>query len=107
MKKLASFLLVLVLILTLAPATFADGEKVAVICDPVGTNMFLTQAVDMAKSLQETYGYTMSLMECSDTDEWQSNYRAAVAEGYDLIIGVGWQSGELANEVATVYPDAS
>ena len=107
MKKLASFLLVLVLILTLVPATLAEGEKVAVICDPVGTNMFLTQAVDMAKNLQETYGYTMSLMECSDTDEWQSNYRAAVAEGYDLIIGVGWQSGELANEVATEYPDAA
>ena len=106
MKKLASFLLVLVLILTLAPTTLADGEMVAVICDPVGTNMFLTQAVDMARELEATYGYKLSLMECSDTDEWQSNYRAAVAEGYDLIIGVGWQSGELANEMATEYPDA-
>ena len=107
MKKLASFLIVLALVLTLASSAMAEGEKVAVICDPVGTNMFLTQAVDMAKDLQETYGYTLSLMECSDTDEWQSNYRAAVAEGYDLIIGVGWQSGELANEMATEYPDAS
>ena len=107
MKKLASILIVLALVLTMASAAMAEGEKVAVICDPVGTNMFLTQAVDMAKDLQETYGYTLSLMECSDTDEWQSNYRAAVAEGYDLIIGVGWQSGELANEMATEYPDAS
>ena len=107
MKKLASFLIVLALVLSLASSAMAEGEKVAVICDPVGTNMFLTQAVDMAKELQETYGYTLSLMECSDTDEWQSNYRAAVAEGYDLIIGVGWQSGELANEMATEYPDAS
>ena len=106
MKKLASFLIVLALVLSLASSAMAEGEKVAVICDPVGTNMFLTQAVDMAKELQETYGYTLSLMECSDTDEWQSNYRAAVAEGYDLIIGVGWQSGELANEMATEYPDA-
>ena len=106
MKKLASFLIVLALVLSLASFAMAEGEKVAVICDPVGTNMFLTQAVDMAKELQETYGYTLSLMECSDTDEWQSNYRAAVAEGYDLIIGVGWQSGELANEMATEYPDA-
>ena len=107
MKKLASIILVLMMVLTLVPASFAEGEKVAVICDPVGNNLFLTQAVDMAKNLQETYGYTVSIMECSDTDEWQSNYRAAVAEGYDLIIGVGWQSGALANELATEYPDAA
>jgi len=106
MKKLASLILVLMMVLTLVPA-FAEGERVAVICDPVGNNLFLTQAVQMAEDLQATYGYTLSLMECSDTDEWQSNYRAAVAEGYDLIIGVGWQSGELANEVATEYPDAA
>ena len=107
MKKLATLILVLMMVLTLVPASFAEGERVAVICDPVGNNLFLTQAVDMAKNLQETYGYTVSIMECSDTDEWQSNYRAAVAEGYDLIIGVGWQSGELANELATEYPDAA
>lgn len=107
MKKLASFILVLVLILTLAPATFAEGEKIAVICDPVGTNLFLTQVVDKANELQPTYGYELSVMECSDTDEWQSNYRAAVAEGYDLIVGVGWQSAEYANELATEYPGAA
>ncbi len=108
MKKLASLILVLMMVLTLVPAaSFAEGERVAVICDPVGNNLFLTQAVQTAEDMQETYGYTVSIMECSDTDEWQSNYRAAVAEGYDLIIGVGWQSGELANEVATEYPDAA
>ncbi len=106
MKKLASIILVLMMVLTLVPA-FAEGERVAVICDPVGNNEFLTQAVAMAKDLQETYGYTVSIMECSDTDEWQSNYRAAVAEGYNLIIGVGWQSGSLASEVASEYPDAA
>ena len=58
MKKLASFILVLMLVLTLVPASFAEGERVAVICDPVGNNLFLTQAVDTAKSLSETYGYT-------------------------------------------------
>jgi len=107
MKKLASLILVLMMVLTLVPASIAEGERVAVICDPVGNNLFLTQAVQVAEDLQATYNYTVSIMECSDTDEWQSNYRAAVAEGYDLIIGVGWQSGELANEVATEYPDAA
>jgi len=105
MKKLASLILVLVLSLTVASAALAD--KVAVICDPIGTNLFLTQVEDKAKEMQETYGYELSVMECSDTDEWQSNYRAAVAEGYDLIVGVGWQSAEYANEMATDYPDAA
>ena len=105
MKKLASLILVLVLSLTVASAALAD--KVAVICDPIGTNLFLTQVRDKAVEMQETYGYELSVMECSDTDEWQSNYRAAVAEGYDLIVGVGWQSAEYANEMATDYPDAA
>ncbi|MDO4356959.1 MAG: BMP family ABC transporter substrate-binding protein [Clostridia bacterium] len=107
MKKLASFILVLALILTLAPASFAEGDRVAVICDPVGTNLFLTQVVEKAEELKATYGYELSVMECSDTDEWQANYRAAVAEGYNLIVGVGWQSAEYANELATEYPDAA
>ena len=107
MKKLAAFILVLTMVLTLVPTSFAEGEKVAVICDPVGVNLFLTQVVDKANELADTYGYTLSVMECSDTDEWQSNYRAAVAEGYDLILGFGWQSAEYASEMATEYPDAA
>ena len=106
MKKIASFLLVLVVVLTMATA-MAEGEKIALICDPVGNNLFLTQVVEKAEELKATYGYELSLMECSDTDEWQSNYRASVAEGYDLILGVGWQSAEYANELATEYPDAA
>lgn len=107
MKKLAVLILALIVVLSVMPAAFAEGEKIAVICDPVGTNLFLTQVVDKAEELQETYGYELSVMECSDTDEWQSNYRAAVAEGYNLILGVGWQSAEYANELATEYPDAA
>ena len=33
--------------------------------------------------------------------------RALVAEGYDLIIGGGWQAGDAINKVATEYPDAA
>lgn len=107
MKKLAVLILTLIVVLSATSAALAEGEKVAVICDPVGTNLFLTQVVDKAEELQETYGYELSVMECSDTDEWQSNYRAAVAEGYNLILGVGWQSAEYASELATEYPDAA
>ena len=106
MKKMASLILALIVVLTMIPTAFAEGEKIAVICDPVGTNLFLTQVVEKANELKETYGYELSIMECSDTDEWQGNYYAAVAEGYNLILGVGWQSAEYANALATEYPDA-
>ena len=63
MKKFASLILVLVLVLAVAPATLAEGESIAVICDPVGTNLFLTQVVEKVTELSETYGYTYSVME--------------------------------------------
>ena len=80
MKKLASIILVLMMVLTLVPA-FAEGEKVAVICDPVGNNLFLTQAVDVAKNLQETYGYTLDTFEDSPT-----MYQAVMNGSYDACI---------------------
>ena len=107
MKKLFSLVVLMALVLAAGTLAMAEGDRIAVICDPVGTNLFLTQVVDKAEELKDTYGYELSVMECSDTDEWQSNYRAAVAEGYDLIVGVGWQSAEYANELATEYPDAA
>lgn len=107
MKKLVSLILALALVLALVPAAMAEGESIAVICDPVGNNLFLTQVVEKVAELAPTYGYTYSIMECSDTDEWQANYRASVMEGYNLIVGVGWQSAEFANELATEFPDAA
>ena len=95
MKKIASLLIVFVLVLALVPA-MAEGERIAVICDPVGVNPFLTQVVDMANELQAAHGFELSVLECSDTDKWQASYDAAVAEEYDLILGVGWQSAEYA-----------
>ena len=96
MKKIAVLALVLLMALAMIPASLAEGERIAVICDPVGVNPFLTQVVEKAEELQATYGYDLRILECSDTDKWQSSYDAAVAEEYDLILGVGWQSAEYA-----------
>ena len=105
MKKLISLLLVLTLAFAAAGA-LADAAKVAVICDPVGVNPFLTQVVEKAQELQATYGYDLRILECSDTDKWQSSYDAAVAEEYDLILGVGWQSAEYAAAKAAEVDDS-
>ena len=85
----------------------AEPKNIAVICDTIGTNLFLTQVADEMAAKKAELGYNYSLMECADSDEWQANYEAAAHEGYDLIIGVGWQSAEYANELATDYPDAA
>ena len=80
-----------------APVEEAPAAKrVAVICDTIGTNLFLTQVADEMAARQAELGYEYSMMECADTDEWQANYEAAAHEGYDLIIGVGWQAAEFA-----------
>ena len=56
MKKLAGFILVLALVLAIVPASLAEGERIALICDPVGNNLFLTQVVEKAEELQAKYG---------------------------------------------------
>ncbi|MBR2699936.1 MAG: hypothetical protein IKE76_15215, partial [Clostridia bacterium] len=105
MKKIASLLIVFILILTMIPA-MAEGEKIAVICDPVGVNAFLTQVVEKVEELAGTYGYEYRILECPDTDKWQASYDAAVAEEYDLILGVGWQSAEYAAAKAAEVDDS-
>ena len=102
MKKFIVLVLALVFALSCIGAASADDAKrIAVICDTVGTNLFLTQVVEMVEARQADLGYEYSIMECADTDEWKNNYEAAAHEGYDLIVGVGWQSAEFAAENAT------
>ena len=102
MKKFVVLVLALVFALSCIGAVSADDAKrVAVICDTIGTNLFLTQVVDMVEQKAGELGYDYSIMECADTDEWKNNYEAATHEDYDLIVGVGWQSAEFAAENAT------
>lgn len=106
MKKIASLLIVLVLVLAVFGAHAEEAKKIAVICDPVGVNPFLTQVVEKVNELKETYGYELTILECSDTDKWQASYDTAVAEEYDLILGVGWQSASYAAAKAEECDDS-
>ncbi len=101
MKKILVLVLALVCALSCIGAVSADDAKnIAVITDTIGTNLFLTQVVDMVEQKAAEYGFNYSIMECADTDEWKNNYEAATHEGYDLIVGVGWQAAEFAAENA-------
>lgn len=128
MKKTLALILALVLSMSLltacgekapaAPAESGDketagealpgeGMKIALVCDKVGTNMFLVPMVDALNEAAEKYGFTPNVVECADTAAFEENIRALVAEEYDLIIGGGWAAGDPLDKVATEFPDAS
>lgn len=84
-----------------------DIKRIALITDPVGVNPFFTQIIEKLDALKEagTYPMDYQLMECSDMTAWAENVRAAVEEGYDMIMAVGWQGADPMNEVAGMFPD--
>jgi len=82
-------------------------KKVAVICDPVGVNPFLTQVVDKMAQIKASKKYPMdySVIECADDTAWSENIRASVEENYDLLLVVGWQGADPLDAVADQFPD--
>ncbi len=84
-----------------------DIKRIAVICDSIGVNPFLTQIVDKFAEIKESNKYPMEyqIIESRDSAAWSENIRAAVEEGYDLILAVGWQSADSMKEISTLFPD--
>lgn len=82
------------------------GMKIALVCDKVGTQVFLLQMVNGLKEAATKYGFEYTVAECADSAAYEDNMRALVAENYNLIIGGGWQAGDAINKVATEFPDA-
>ncbi|MEA4895070.1 MAG: BMP family ABC transporter substrate-binding protein [Oscillospiraceae bacterium] len=82
------------------------GMKIALVCDKVGTQVFLLQMVNGLKETAAKYGFEYTVAECADSAAYEDNMRALVAEDYNLIIGGGWQAGDAINKVATEFPDA-
>ena len=41
----------------------------------------------------------MTSIECTDIAAWEENTLAASNEGYDLIIGIGWQAADPFSDV--------
>lgn len=84
-----------------------EGMKIALVCDKVGTQVFLTQMVVALNEAAEKYGFEATVAECADSAAYEDNMRALVAEEYDLIIGGSWQAGDAINKLANEYPDAA
>ena len=114
MKKLIALMMAIVMVLCCFAACGSSGgdnggdeaaetKRIAMICDPVGVNPFLTQIVDKLEEMKaaQTYPMDYTVVECADDTAWSENIRASVEEGYDMILVVGWQGADPLNEVAT------
>lgn len=77
--------------------------RVALISDTIGTEQFILQAYNAVKDAADKYGFQWTSIECTDTAAWEENTRAASNEGYDLIIGIGWQAGDPFSEAADEF----
>ena len=87
--------------------TNGDYSKlnIALISDTIGTEQFILQAYEALKEASETYGFNMTSIECTDTAAWEENTIAASNEGYDLIIGIGWQAADPFSDAADKFPN--
>ncbi len=83
----------------------SEKVKVALVSESVGTNPFFTQMVKGLEDAKEKYDLEVTNVECKDTAEYEENINAFANEGYDLIIGGGWESGEALAKVSGEYPD--
>jgi basic membrane protein A len=81
--------------------------KICFLSSPIGNEQFIKQGYDEVVKMASEYGYQWSNMECADTAAWEENARAAAAEGYNLVLAVGWQAAEPFSILADEYPNTS
>lgn len=87
--------------------TTGEKKKVALLTDVAGTQVFILSMIDGLNAAAAKHNFEARVVECQDATAYQENARALVNEGYDLIIGGGWQAGEAISLIATEFPDAA
>ncbi len=116
MKKIIILLISVMMVLSLAGCGDNTGDngnkdnpyadyKIAMISDTVGTDQFILQAKNALERLAAEYGFHHTIIECSNTDDWQQKSRNACEAGYDLIVGVGWVAAAPLSQLADEFPD--
>ncbi|MBR0138146.1 MAG: BMP family ABC transporter substrate-binding protein [Erysipelotrichaceae bacterium] len=111
MKKVVSLMLVALLILSFAGCKKQEPEnpyknyKIAMVSDRKGTDQFLLQAYNELVAMAEEYGFEYVSIECKDDAERQEKPRTLCEQGYNLIIGVGWNYASSLGTLADDFPD--
>lgn len=88
-------------------STTGEKKKVALVCDPAGTQVFILMMIEGLNNSAEKYGFEPIVVECADAAAYEDNCRALLQEGVDMIIGGGWQAGGAVNAIAKEFPDAA
>ncbi len=73
--------------------------------DPLGVNPFLTMGQTGIEAAAERFGAEALVLESEDPMTREENLRAAVAEGADLIVLLGFEFNDLVPRVAAAAPD--
>ena len=118
MKKILAILVALILLLSVigcesskpADSNNTSPEKkikIGMIVDILGANSFLSDAAAGFKAAAEAHNYEYRVVECADDAAYTENARALVNEQFDLIVGIGWKSGDAMTTIAKDYPDAA
>ncbi|NCB41800.1 MAG: BMP family ABC transporter substrate-binding protein [Clostridia bacterium] len=112
MKKIISILLVLAMVFAMAGCGGGeelDGSaiKIVMITDTggLGDESFNDLAYAGVLQAAEEFGITYSVLESATADDYAPNIAAAVEEGADLVICVGFLLGSVVAESAAQYPD--
>lgn len=87
----------------------AEGAdfKMAMVSSEIGSEMFNLMAYDAMNEASEKYGFDCISIECTDTSAWEENIMAVSEEGYDLVVGVGWNAAEPMAKAADMFPDTT
>ncbi|OUM94389.1 MAG: BMP family ABC transporter substrate-binding protein [Thermobacillus sp. ZCTH02-B1] len=86
----------------------AEGPKkriALVLPEKIGVNAFFTQMVDGLNQAAEDFGVEVKTIESTDPAALEQNLRAAVADGYDLIITSSFTAVDALTKVAAENPD--
>ena len=79
--------------------------KIAMVSDTVGTDQFILQAKNQLEAMAKEYGFTATIIECANTDDWAQKSRNACEQGYNLVVAVGWTGAQPLSELADEFPN--
>ncbi len=90
---------------TAAEATEEKPRVALVLIGPISDQSFNAMAYEGLKRIESELGLEVAFAESVPPAEFDETYRSFSDEGYDIIIGHGFEFGEPAAKIAPEYPD--
>lgn len=91
--------------MTAAGQASADGLLIYVSPDPIGVNAFLAMGKQGIEAAGEKHGMDVKTYESRTAAERRDNVNAAVNEGADIVVVLGFEFSDILAEVAPSAPD--